>query len=98
IGFFGYAYYSENTEELRIVPIEGVEPTEENVDNAAYPLARPLFIYSDADIITENATVGPFISYYLTNVNTVISHLGYFSANPYALREAKLEILALIGQ
>ncbi|MFQ5419597.1 MAG: phosphate ABC transporter substrate-binding protein PstS family protein, partial [Anaerolineae bacterium] len=51
IGFFGYAYYAENADALTVLSIEGIEPSAENVDNNAYPLARPLFIYSDASII-----------------------------------------------
>ena len=50
IGFFGYAYYGENMDKLNILNINGIEPTKANVDAAKYPLARPLFMYSDAKI------------------------------------------------
>jgi phosphate transport system substrate-binding protein len=65
IGYFGYAYYVENTDVLRVLHVEGVEPSQDNVDNGTYPLARPLFIYSDASIMAEKPQVASFIAYYL---------------------------------
>ena len=97
IGFFGYAYYDQNQDELKILNVEGVEPVAANVDNNTYPLARPLFMYSDAGIISEKPQVGQFISYYLQNVNDLIGEVGYFPANASALNEAKLEIQALLS-
>lgn len=50
IGYFGYAYYAENKDKLKVVPIDGgngpVEPTNETVESGEYaPLSRPLFTY-----------------------------------------------------
>ena len=45
IGIFGYSYLEENLQTLDGVPINGVEPTYENISNFSYPGARPLFIY-----------------------------------------------------
>ena len=98
IGFFGYAYYKNNQDSLKLLSIEGVEATQENVDAAAYPLARPLFIYSDAGIVAEKPQVGEFIVYYMANVNDVIEEVGYFPANPFELNAAKLAALAMVNQ
>ncbi len=49
IGYFGFAYFEENAGKLRDLAIEGVDPTAETVNAGEYPLARPLFIYSDAN-------------------------------------------------
>ena len=95
IGFFGYAYYQENSDILSILDINNVTPNLPNVDSAAYPLARPLFIYSDATIIAEKPQVGQFISFYLSNVNSIIEEVGYFPANPFEFNLSLLEILAL---
>src|SRR5690606_23199794 len=46
IAYFGFAYYQENQDLLRAIPIEGVEPNEETGATGVYPLSRPLFIYS----------------------------------------------------
>jgi phosphate transport system substrate-binding protein len=63
IGFFGYAYYAENVETLKVLSIDGVEPTGASVDSGDYPLARPLFIFSTAEIIKEKPQVGAFINF-----------------------------------
>jgi phosphate transport system substrate-binding protein len=89
IGFFGYAYYQENRDKLTILSIEGVAPSMQTVDNATYPLARPLFIYSDANIMWEKPQVAAFIDFYLTYVNDEIRKVGYFPADPTALKKAK---------
>jgi phosphate binding protein len=89
IGYFGYAYFNENKDQLRAIPIEGVEPNQANVDNGTYPLARPLFIYSDATIMKEKPQVAAFINFYLTHVNEEVIDVGYFPANADALNQAK---------
>ncbi|MEW5940078.1 MAG: PstS family phosphate ABC transporter substrate-binding protein [Chloroflexota bacterium] len=89
IGYFGFAYYSENQGALKAVAVEGVEPSQTSVDDGTYPLARPLFIYSDAKIMQEKPQVAAFIYFYLTNVNNEILDVGYFPA-PAADLEASL--------
>jgi phosphate transport system substrate-binding protein len=80
IGFFGYAYYAENSDVLKVLAIEGVEPTRETVDDTSYPLARPLFIYSDAKIIETKPQVAAYINFFLSFVNEEIVDVGYFPA------------------
>ncbi|MCL4271407.1 MAG: PstS family phosphate ABC transporter substrate-binding protein [Anaerolineales bacterium] len=80
IGYFGYAYYVENSGALKALFVDGVEPTQDAVDAGEYPLARPLFIYSDATIMAEKPQVAAFIYFYLTNVNDNIVDVGYFPA------------------
>ena len=89
VAFFGYAYYSENADTLNNLAIDGVEASAENVDNASYPLARPLFIYSTADIMQEKPQVADFINFYLTYVNEEVEDVGYFAASDEALQQAK---------
>lgn len=98
IGYFGYAYYQENTDLLRAVAIEGISPSQETVDNATYPLARPLFIYSDAKIMKEKPQVAAFINFYLTYVNEEVLDVGYFPASEDALMQAKQNWLNAMGQ
>jgi phosphate transport system substrate-binding protein len=78
ISYFGYAYYSENAGGLTLVSVDGVEASAENVDNNTYPLSRPLFIYSDATIMTDRPQVASFIAYYLDVVNDLVIEVGYF--------------------
>ncbi len=93
VGYFGYAYYQENADTLKIIAINGVEATAANVDNASYPLARPLLIYSDAGILAEKPQVAAFINFYLTYVNEEIERVGYFPAESSALEAAKQSLL-----
>ncbi|MAU01857.1 MAG: phosphate-binding protein [Anaerolineaceae bacterium] len=93
IGFFGYAYYQENQDTLTILNIEGVEPSATSVEDGSYPLARPLFIYSDATIMQEKPQVADYINFFLTNVNEVIDEVGYFPASTAALNQAKVNWL-----
>ncbi len=98
IGYFGYAYYAENAGTLRILSIEGVEPTLTNVDNNSYPLARPLFLYSDAAIMQQKPQVAAYVNFFLTYVNEEVVDVGYFPASDAALTQAKDAWLAAMGQ
>ncbi|MGD2156402.1 MAG: phosphate ABC transporter substrate-binding protein PstS family protein [Anaerolineales bacterium] len=89
VGFFGYAYYAENTDVLKIISIEGIEPSAETVDSGEYPLARPLFIYSDAQIMQTKPQVAGYINFFLTHVNEEITDVGYFPTSEAALSAAK---------
>lgn len=93
VGYFGYAYFQENADTLKIVSINGVEATTANVDNASYPLARPLYIYSDAGVMAEKPQVAAFINFYLTYVNEEIERVGYFPAESSVLEAAKQSLL-----
>ncbi len=89
IGFFGFAYYAENSDKLNVLSIEGVQPSSATVDNATYPLARPVFMYSSANIMQEKPQVAAFIAFYLTYVNEEIRDVGYFPAAKEDLDTAK---------
>ena len=98
IGFFGYAYYEENADRLNILSIEGIEANFDTVEAAEYPLARPLFMYSDASILQEKPQVAAYINFFLTFVNEEIETVGYFPASDEALNGAKEALLAGMGQ
>jgi phosphate transport system substrate-binding protein len=88
IGYFGYAYFQENEDKLNALSVEGVVPTGETAENGEYKLARPLFIYSDANIMQSKPQVAAFIKFYLENVNDEILDVGYFPASEAALQTA----------
>ena len=69
LGYFGYAYYVENQDKLKVVPVDGgsgcIAPTDEAINNGSYaPLSRPLFIYVRADAAQEQH-IAEFVRYYL---------------------------------
>jgi phosphate transport system substrate-binding protein len=88
IGFFGYAYYAENSDKLNVLSVDGVTPTNETVDSNEYPLSRPLFLYSDATILQDKPQAAAFIYFFLNNVNDEIADVGYFPANDAVLSTA----------
>jgi len=83
IGYFGFAYFAENQQAIKAVPIvaqaggEAVAPSEENVRNGSYqPLSRPLFIYVNA-ASAEVPEVKSFIDYYLENSTELIQEVKF---------------------
>ncbi|MEL7436273.1 MAG: substrate-binding domain-containing protein, partial [Chloroflexota bacterium] len=94
IGFFGFAYFQENQDSLNVLSIDGVAPTGTSAEDGSYPLARPLFAYSDAQILADKPEVAAFLSFFLTNVNDEIVDVGYFPASDRALNFARLQLLA----
>ncbi len=90
IGYFGFAYYKNEAKNLKAISIDGVEPNEQTAESGKYPLARPLFLYSDAKIMKEKPQVAAFINYYLTVVNDLILDVGYFPASEKALEKSRL--------
>lgn len=96
IGYFGFAYYQQQSERLNALSINDITPSFETAESGKYLLSRPLFIYSDAAILKAKPQVAGFINYYLTNVDSVIEKVGYFPASTEALNEAKQAFLTAI--
>jgi phosphate transport system substrate-binding protein len=83
LGYFGYAYYAENTNKLKALPIvdkEGkpaVSPSEATVLNGTYqPLARPIFIYVNAKAIAK-PEVRKFVDFYMANAAAMAKEVKY---------------------
>jgi phosphate transport system substrate-binding protein len=70
LGYFGFAYYVENKDKLKAVPIvnekgQAVLPSFEAVIAGTYsPLARPIFIYVNAKSLAK-PEVREFVEYYM---------------------------------
>ena len=94
VGFFGYAYYQENQDTLNILNIAGVEPNGITAEDGSYALARPLFMYGDAQILADKPMVAAFLNYVVTSVNDEIVDVGYFPASNRALNLSRLNLLA----
>ena len=88
IGYFGYAYYQENADTLKVLSINGVAATADNVDNATYPLARPLYMYTTAGILHEKPQVADFLNFVLSYVNEEVVDVGYFPASAADMQAA----------
>ncbi|WRP05278.1 PstS family phosphate ABC transporter substrate-binding protein [Rossellomorea aquimaris] len=94
IGFFGYAYYLANKEELKAVKIGGVEPNNETIESGEYtPLSRPLFVYAKNASVKDNEAVYDFMKFTLENSAEMAEAVGYVSLPEEKIKEAteKLE-------
>jgi phosphate transport system substrate-binding protein len=83
IGYFGLAYYVENKDKLKAVPIvnkgstKAVAPGLDTVMDGTYqPLARPIFIYVSEKSMNR-PEVKEFIEYYLTHGAKLSKEVGY---------------------
>lgn len=81
IGFFGLAYFEENKDKLRAVPVIGaarspVAPQASTVNDGTYPLSRPLFIYVNSKSASK-AEVVAFVEFYLDKADEIVGEVGY---------------------
>ena len=82
IGYFGLAYYVENKDKLKAVPIvnpngQPVEPSMDAVLKGTYnPLARPIFIYVNAKSLAK-PEVKEFVEYYMKHGATLSKEVKY---------------------
>jgi phosphate transport system substrate-binding protein len=94
-GYFGYAYYVNNTGSLDAIAYDAgdgcVEPSPETAQDDSYKLARPLFIYVRNDALADPA-IADFVTFYLDTVNDVIEDVGYIPAADSAIDEAKATV------
>ncbi len=97
IGFFGYAYYQQNSDQLKLLTVDGIAPTAESVQNETYGLVRPLYLYTTADVLAQNQAANVFLNYYLTHVNEEIADVGYFAATDTQLSAARTAWITASG-
>lgn len=81
IGFFGFAYYVENKDKLKVVKIDAgkgaIEPTHKTIEDGTYaPFGRPLFVYINKKS-AERPEVRAFVDFYLANANALVEEVGY---------------------
>lgn len=94
LGFFGLAYYEENTDKLKLVAIDGgkgaVIPSEKTVKDGSYqPLSRPIFIYVSVKA-GERPEVKEFIEFYMGKAAKLVKDVKYI-ALPDAIYKKDLE-------
>jgi phosphate transport system substrate-binding protein len=82
IGYFGMAYFEENKDKLKAVPIawkggKPVAPTVDTVVNGTYqPLSRPIFIYVSAKALGK-AEVREFAEFYMKQATQLVREVKY---------------------
>lgn len=80
MGYFGYAYYIENKDKMRALPIDAgkgcVEPKDETIANSTYPLSRLIYIYPSSKAM-ERPEVKEFLTFYNQNGAALSKAAGY---------------------
>lgn len=81
LGYFGYNYYVENRERVKLVAIDGgngcVEPDEQTVRSGTYaPLSRPLFLYVTMEDLLR-PEIRAFVDFALDQARLLIPPTGY---------------------
>ena len=96
LGYFGYAYYENNKDKLKLVPVDDgdatngngpIAPSPETVANGTYrPLSRPIFIYVKTKAL-DRPEVKSFVDFYLDKGAALVREVGYV---PLTAKEQEL--------
>ena len=93
LGYFGYAYYAQNTDKLRAVPVQNgpdakpVLPSRETILDKSYaPLSRPLYIFVKNSAM-RRPEASKFVRYYLDNVKAFAESQKYVAPTADDLAE-----------
>jgi phosphate transport system substrate-binding protein len=101
IGYFGYAYYSENAGRLKLVQVDGgngcVAPEQSTIESGTYaPLSRPLFIYVNNES-AKRPEMNAFMHYALTNGTELIPATGYIPLTTEQYAEEMNVLMGIVG-
>ncbi len=93
LGYFGYGYYAENTDKLKLLSIDAGEgpvlPDPEKVRDGTYhPLARPLYIYVRTDALTRPG-VQKFLEFYLDHAGELAQRVGYVAVTDEIAQQSR---------
>lgn len=83
IAYFGYAYYEENQDKLKVVPIDNgngpVEPTIETINDGSYaPLSRPIFTYVNVESL-KRPEVLDYVTFLNEHAGELALEVGYIN-------------------
>jgi phosphate transport system substrate-binding protein len=98
MGFFGFAYYVENKDKLKVVLIDGgngpVAPTPTTINDGTYsPLSRPIFIYLNTASLAR-PEVSAFVDFYIDNAGALASEVGYIALPEAMYQESRDKVAA----
>ncbi|MDQ0298717.1 phosphate transport system substrate-binding protein [Salibacterium salarium] len=100
--FFGYAYYAENKDSLKVVPVDNgdgpVEPSEETINDGSYaPLSRPLFTYVKEESLQEPQVVD-YVKFLNENAGDMALEVGYVNLTEEEYDENMEKIEEVAGE
>jgi len=81
LGYFGFAYYAENTNKLKAVSIDNgkgpVAPSSKTIEDGTYqPLGRPIFIYVSSKSMSK-PEIKEFVEFYLKQAPALVPQIKY---------------------
>ena len=96
LGYFGFAYYEENQDKLKLLGVDGgtgcIEPSRQTIlDNTYAPLSRPLFVYVKTDALARPEVQG-FMRFYLENGKALVDEVGYVEVSDSVYQEGLARI------
>jgi phosphate transport system substrate-binding protein len=93
LGYFGYSYYVNNKDKLKVLAVDGVEPTTDTIRSGEYLLSRPLFIYVSKEALKTNDAVKPFVDFYLAeqNLDRIVEAARYVTLPSGLAQEARAQ-------
>jgi phosphate transport system substrate-binding protein len=88
LGYFGYAYYDQNQDQLKVLAVDGgagcVVPSPEAIRDESYvPLTRPLYVYVTTEALAR-PEVAEFMRFWLTDGVALIAEVGYVELPDYS--------------
>lgn len=101
LGYFGYAYFVENQDALKLVAVDGgagcVLPSDESIEAGTYtPLARPLHMYV-RDSALERPEVMAFVEFILQESGELVPSTGYHALTPTEYQDQLTRIREAAG-
>lgn len=95
LGYFGFSYYEENADKLKLVKVDGgkgcTAPSVNAVQKGQYkPLARPLFIYAKR-LSFKRPEVAAFVGYIFNNERAIAKQAGFISLTDRQLKKARYQ-------
>jgi len=101
LGYFGFAYYIENSSLLKAVPIKhekgiAVMPSQKSINDGSYqPLSRPIFIYV-SDRAVKKPEVVAFVEFYIANAAKLSKEVGYVPLPESMYAKSKADFAGLV--
>ena len=82
IGFMGIGNYlsteGEARDKIDNVTVDGVAPSRDETQEGQYPMARPLFVYVNAESVESNEALADFMDTYLNRVEGVLPRVYFY--------------------
>ena len=95
LGYFGFSYYEENKDKLKVVAIDGgkgcITPSIKTVQANTYrPLSRPLFMYAKRTSFRRPVVAGYF-GHIFNNEKAIAKRVGFIALTDRQLKKARYQ-------